>query len=66
MITLKVEGMTCGHCKMAVKEALEGVDGSQNVNVDLDAGLATIEGDVDPQLLIAAVAEEGYKASLNA
>jgi len=65
MITLKVEGMTCGHCKMAVKEALESVDGSQNVNVDLDAGLATIEGSVDPQLLIAAVAEEGYKASLN-
>ncbi len=66
MTTLKVEGMTCGHCKAAVQEALESIDGSQNVSVDLDAGLATIEGNVDPQVLIAAVAEEGYKASLNA
>ncbi|HHO55474.1 MAG TPA: copper chaperone [Trueperaceae bacterium] len=64
-MTLKVEGMTCGHCKMAVKEALESVDGSENVSVDLEAGLATVDGNVDPQLLIAAVAEEGYKASLN-
>lgn len=66
MTNLKVEGMTCGHCKMAVKEALEGVEGSQNVSVDLDAGTATIEGSASLEALIAAVAEEGYKASLNA
>lgn len=65
MTKLKVEGMTCGHCKAAVQEALEGVEGSQNISVDLDAGMATIEGSASPEALIAAVIEEGYQASLN-
>jgi copper chaperone len=60
-MTLKVEGMTCGHCQRAVKEALER-QGAQNVHVDLQSGLATVEGQVNPKQLIAAVIEEGYQA----
>ena len=63
MITLKVEGMTCGHCQKAVKEALEQVPGTQNVQVDLQKGLATLEGNVSSEHLIAAIVEEGYQAS---
>jgi copper chaperone len=62
MTTLKVEGMTCGHCQKAVKEALER-QGAQNVHVDLQKGLATVEGNINPEHLIAAVIEEGYQAS---
>ncbi|SFJ91129.1 copper chaperone [Halobacillus dabanensis] len=36
--TLKVEGMTCGHCKSAVEGALKEVDGVDDVNVDLETG----------------------------
>jgi copper chaperone len=61
MTTLKVEGMSCGHCQKAVKEALER-QGAQNVQVDLQSGLATVEGQVNPEQLIAAVVEEGYQA----
>ena len=63
MTTLTVKGMTCGHCQKAVKEALEGVPGTQSVLVDLAAGAAQVEGDADVNALIAAVEEEGYSAS---
>lgn len=61
MITLKVEGMSCGHCQKAVKEALER-QGAQHVQVDLQTGLATAEGQVSAEELIAAIVEEGYQA----
>ncbi len=61
MTELTIEGMTCGHCKAAVEEALRGVDGVRTVQVDLEGGAAQVEGgDVDA--LVAAVAEEGYQA----
>lgn len=63
MTKLNVEGMTCGHCQSAVKGALESVDGVQNAEVDLQNGLATVQGDADPERLITAVEEEGYRAT---
>ncbi|UPM53763.1 cation transporter [Gottfriedia acidiceleris] len=33
---LKVEGMTCGHCKAAVMKAVEGVAGTNNIIVSLE------------------------------
>jgi copper chaperone len=62
MTELTIQGMTCGHCKKAVEEALASVDGVTKVEVDLDAGRATVEGG-DPDAMIAAVVEEGYAAS---
>lgn len=61
--TLKVTGMTCQNCVKHVREALENLPGAQNVNVDLAAGRAVVEG-VDPDAAIEAVVEEGYEASL--
>jgi len=37
-ITLNVEGMTCGHCKMAVTNALKELEGVKNVDVHLKEG----------------------------
>ncbi len=64
MTDLKVEGMTCHHCVMAVTKALEGVAGVRKAEVDLDAGRARVDGDADVQAMIAAVQDEGYQASL--
>lgn len=64
MTQLNVTGMTCGHCQGAVKSALEAVSGVNNVEVDLDSGLAKVAGEVDVQKLLAAVEEAGYQASL--
>jgi copper chaperone len=43
--TLRIEGMSCGHCVKAVTEALEGVDGVERATVDLQAGRAVVDFD---------------------
>jgi copper chaperone len=55
--------MTCDHCQHAVTNALEAVDGVERATVDLESGLARVEGSPDIQALVAAVEEEGYTAS---
>jgi copper chaperone len=63
MIELKIEGMSCGHCRQAVERALAAVPGVDRVvEVSVDRGAARIEGNADPKALIAAVEDEGYKA----
>ena len=64
MLTLLVDGMTCDHCKKAVEQALQGVAGVDRVAVSLADKKAEVEGSADPQLLIAAVEEEGFQARL--
>ena len=65
MIQLKIEGMTCGHCVMGVKEALAAVPGVQGpVEVDLKSGEARVGGTPAPEALLAAVKEEGFSAVL--
>ncbi len=61
---LTVEGMSCGHCVMHVKSALEDVPGVKNAVVDLLKKSALVEGEaLDDAALSAAVAEAGYKVT---
>ena len=63
--TLKITGMSCGHCVRSVTEALESVEGVRSAKVDLEAGRATVEYDentTDPTDLVDAVMDEGYTA----
>lgn len=60
--TLKVEGMTCNHCKMHVEEALRGVNGVEAAQVDLAKGEAVVSGEANREDLIKAVEEVGYTA----
>ena len=62
MITLKIDGMTCNHCVMHVRQALAAVPGAAGVEVDLQAAEARVGGTADPALLIQAVEAEGYSA----
>jgi copper chaperone len=64
MITLNVDGMTCQHCVRAVTTALQHVAGVANVSVSLEERRARVEGSADPQALLRAVEQEGYKAQL--
>ncbi|HAA05358.1 MAG TPA: mercury transporter [Syntrophobacteraceae bacterium] len=43
MTTIKIKGMSCQHCVMSVKKVLGGIDGVQNVEVDLASGEATFD-----------------------
>lgn len=63
--TLRVQGMSCGHCVHAVTETLNRVDGVRLAEVDLEAGRATVEYDetrTSPRDLVGAIMDEGYTA----
>jgi copper chaperone len=62
--TLKVTGMTCNHCVMAVTKALKSVPGVEAADVSLEKARAVVKGSADARSLIAAVKEEGYEAAL--
>ncbi len=64
MIKLIIDGMSCSHCTGAVEKALLAIDGVKSAEVSLDPGQALVEGDVDANHLVAAVAEEGYDVRL--
>jgi len=59
-IILKVEGMTCNHCKMRAEKALQGVSGVESVKVDLATKEAVVTGDADRSNLVKAIEEAGY------
>jgi copper chaperone len=61
---LTIEGMSCGHCVMHVKSALEDVAGVTGVEVDLLRKSAMVDGEaLSDTALKAAVAEAGYRVS---
>jgi len=59
---LIVEGMSCGHCKSAVEEAIKGIDGVENAVVDLNnkTAVITLNKDVNNDVLSKAVTDAGY------
>ena len=63
-IELNVTGMTCGHCQTSVAKALKNVPGVQDAQVDLKTGKVVVQGNAEPQQLVAAVVEEGYGAEV--
>jgi copper chaperone CopZ len=68
-LTLKVAGMTCGHCQKRVEMALAQVPGVVGAVVDLRDARAEVDYDDDTatiEELTVAVAKVGYTASLDA
>lgn len=57
---LKVEGMTCNHCKMRVEKALLGKNNVQSVKVNLAAKEAVVTGDAERADLVKAIEDAGY------
>jgi copper chaperone len=56
---LNVEGMTCGHCERAVKQAVAALGGS--AEVDLKTGTVEIAGVDDASAVRRAIEDEGYR-----
>jgi len=66
VVALKVEGMSCMHCVNAVTNALEGVDGVKNADVDFETGnaIVTYSGDKSTvEKMKQAVVDAGYKTA---
>lgn len=65
MTTLRVTGMTCGHCVRSVTQAIGQLGGVESADVQLDNGRAVVIYDptkVTPRDMVDAVLEEGYTA----
>ncbi len=63
-IELKIGGMTCNHCRLAVERALKEVHGSEAVEVDLHPGRAVVAGSAGAVELVKAVESAGYTADV--
>ncbi len=62
---IKVRGMSCNHCAMAVRKALEATPGVERVvEVSLERGEAVVEGRPDLDAVVAAIEREGYRAEV--
>ena len=59
--TYKVNGMKCDGCASSVREALEKADASAKVEIDLDAGEVSIQGELGADDVRAAVEGAGYE-----
>lgn len=64
-LNLAVTGMSCKHCQVHVKEALEKVPGVASAEVDLEGAKACVKADdsVTADALVKAVEAAGYGAS---
>jgi copper chaperone len=62
MKTIKIKGMTCRHCVMAVTKALSGIDGIRNVKVNLEKGEASFDEvkPVETSIIRERVKKAGY------
>jgi copper chaperone len=61
---LKVEGMSCDHCKMTVENAVGALSGVERAEVDLKAKTLTVSYDesaVDMDRIRSAVKGKGYQ-----
>lgn len=61
---IKVEGMSCMHCQLRVKKAVEAVEGVQRVDVNLQTKQVTVdyeEGKANLEKVKAAIRETGYE-----
>ncbi|MBP5770775.1 MAG: SO_0444 family Cu/Zn efflux transporter [Bacteroidaceae bacterium] len=59
----QVSGMSCNHCKANVERAIRGVEGVEDVRVDLSSGTATVTGEHDAEALMERVKSFGYEIS---
>lgn len=61
--TYTVEGMTCGHCEMSVREEVEELAGVESAQADHATGRLVVQGDADDDAVRQAVETAGYRVT---
>lgn len=63
MTTIKIKGMSCNHCVMAVTKALKEIDGIKDIRVELGKGEATFEEamPIDMNIVKERIKKAGYE-----
>ncbi|HEU5277732.1 MAG TPA: heavy-metal-associated domain-containing protein [Gaiellaceae bacterium] len=63
-VTYSVPAIHCDHCEMSIREEVSEVQGVEQVDVDLDSKIVTVQGvELDDAALRAAIVEAGYEAA---
>jgi len=58
--TFQVQGMTCGHCEMAVKKAIARLDPDAKVTIERAANKVEVDSNKAREELAHVIADEGY------
>ena len=61
--TFQVQGMTCGHCEMAVKKAIVRLDPEAKVEIDRTTGKVDVHSNKTREDIAHAIADEGYQVA---
>jgi copper chaperone len=64
LVTLQIEGMSCGHCLNAVNSALSGVAGATVQRVQMGRAEVVVASSTVTDALVAAVEQAGYRATV--
>lgn len=64
MFEFQVEKMTCGGCANRVTKAVLTVDSDAKVGVDLKRKLVRVESCVDAAVMVSAISNAGYPATV--
>ena len=59
--TFQVQGMTCGHCEMAIKKAIARLDPEAKVEIDRNTGKVDVHSAKAREDIAHAITEEGYQ-----
>lgn len=64
---LKVPDLACGHCVAAVRGALEGIEGVEEVEVSLDSKAVRVLGidELDISDIVGAIQAAGYSPDVS-
>ena len=61
--TLHIEDMNCGGCVYSIQDALEGIEGVSNINIELASKTAAFETGVALDSVLATLKDAGYEAT---
>lgn len=62
-VTLKVEGMSCGHCVKSIENSVSAISGVDKVEVQLDSGTVNVEFNKDVvvvEQITSTIEDQGY------
>lgn len=63
MKKIKINGMNCNHCKMAVEKALNGIDGVESAEVSLEnkEAIVTLSKEINNETFKSVIEEAGFE-----
>lgn len=62
MRSFDVKGMTCGHCVKAVTAAIQAIDTTAKVDIDLATGVVQTDSRQPDDAVVRAIVAAGYEA----